>query len=215
MIITISRQLGSGGSAIARDVGAALGWRVVDNELVDRIAARAEMTRDEVSRLEERAPGFFERLLRNLTMSAPEIMPPPPEKVPEVEEAHLVRITEAVVEDVARGGRVVLVGRAAPAVLSGERDALHAKIVAPRDVRVAAVMERLGLDAERAAVAVDQSDANRSRYHRQYYHRDWNDSSRYDLVLNSHALGVEQTVATIVGRAKTRWPDETLERRTT
>ena len=80
-----------------------------------------------------------------------------------------------VVEEVAAEGRVVLVGRAAPAVLARERDAIHVKVVAPRDWRIRTVVERLGVSAEEAAELTDETDRNRARYHRQYYRRDWGD----------------------------------------
>ncbi len=214
MIITLSRQIGAGGGEVARRVADALGWRVVDNELVEQVAARAGISPAEVRDREERAPGFLERLVRMLTKAAPEQLTPAAEQVPELEEAKLVKITESVVAELAAAGRVVLVGRAAPVVLSRDRDALHVKVVAPRAVRIEAVAARFGLDPAAATLEVDRSDDNRKRYHAQYYDRDWGDASNYHLVLNSAALGIEQTVATIVGRAKTLWPDQTRERRT-
>lgn len=213
MIITISREVGSGGGDVARGVADALGWRVVDNELVDQIATRSGLTRAEVVEREERAPGFLERLIRMLTRAAPEILSPPAEADPDSEEAKLVKITESVVAEMAREGRVVLVGRAAPAVLKGDRDGLHVKIVAPKSDRIAAVSKRLGVSPDSAATEVARSDANRARYHQQYYDRDWKDAAQYHLVLNAAALGVEGAVATIVGRAKALWPAETRERR--
>lgn len=215
MIITVSREMGAGGSEVARQVADALGWRVVDDEIVDQIAARSGLTPAEVREREERAPSFFERLLLMLTRAAPEILSAPSDENPEAEEARLVKITESVVEDLAREGRIVLVGRAAPAVLAGERDGLHVKIVAPRADRSRTVAERLGLTGAEAEDRVRHSDANRARYHEQYYHRDWNDASRYHMVLNTSALGIAHVVATVVGRAKTLWPADTRERRVT
>jgi cytidylate kinase len=147
-----------------------------------------------------------------LTRAAPEILSPA-EEVPESEEARLVKITETVVAEMAREGRIVLVGRAAPAVLKGDRDAFHVKIVAPKPDRIAAVSKRLGVSLDEAATEVARSDANRARYHQQYYDRDWNDAAQYHLMLNTASLGIEGAVATIVGRAKALWPGETRERR--
>ncbi len=212
MIITISREIGAGGGEVGRQVAAALGWRVVDNEIVDAIAARSGLTPTEVAAREERAPGFAERLIRMLTAAAPEIQAAPDE-VPELEEARLVEITGSVVADIAREGRVVLVGRAASAVLARDQDALHLKVVAPRDVRIAAVAERLRFSPAAAAAEVARSDADRGRYQEQYYGRNWNDASYYHLVLNTAALGLDGAVQTIVGRAKARWPGATTERR--
>jgi hypothetical protein len=177
----------------------------VDNELIDQIAARSGLPRAEVAEREERAPGFLERLLRMLTKAAPELFPAPSDPVPELEEAKLVKLTETVVSDMARQGRIVLVGRGAPAVLGFERDALHVKIVAPLTFRIAAVAHRENLSAALAAKTVKESDDNRKRYHQQYYARDWNDASNYHLVLNSALLGLDPTVELVVSEARRMW----------
>lgn len=205
MIITISRQFAAGGSEIARLVARRLGWSVVDNQLVDEVAIRAGLTRDEVAEREERAPGFVERLARTLATSVPEFVVPDGSPLPDLTEANLVRITERVVEDLAAAGRVVMVGRAAAAVLASRPEALHARVVAPRAVRIEHAIERLGLDPKQAEKVLDETDQNRARYHRQYYGRDWLDPVNYHVTLNTHALGFEGTVEVIVARARAMW----------
>ena len=212
MIITISRQYGAGGSEVARRVADGLGWRVVDNELIDRVASRAGLPPEEVARREERAPGFVERLTRALSRSSPESFPAPADQVPEPEEATLVRITEGVVAEIAAEGRVVLVGRAGPAVLRGEHAALHVKLVAGPEIRLRRILEEgraggLGGPAVKTAEqAMQDADTNRARYLKQYYGLDWNDPTNYHMVLNTGALGLEGTTAVIVERARALWP---------
>jgi cytidylate kinase len=208
MIITISRQYCAGGSEVARRVARALGWKVVDNELIDRVAERAGVPPEEVAQRDERAPGFLERLIRALARSVPELFPKATDKVPEPEEANLVRQTESVVAELAAQGRVVLVGRAGPAVLRGKYDALHVKIVAPLAFRLPAAEARLGTGREKAERTLHEVDANRARYLKQHYGRDWNEMTNYDLVLNSGTLGLEGAAALIVGEAKRRWGRE-------
>jgi cytidylate kinase len=200
MLITISRQYGAGGSEIAARVAQALGWRVVDNEVVERVAARAGVSPEDLAEREERVPTFIERLARTLVAATPELVVPPEAggTVPQLEEADLVRITEAVVAEIAAEGKVVMVGRAASAVLTRQRDALHVKVVASRDYRIRTAAQRLKVSPEEAGKVVDDSDKMRVRYHRQYYQRDWNDPVNYHMVLNTEALGVEGVVDVIV-----------------
>jgi CMP/dCMP kinase len=204
MLITISRQYGSGGSEVARRVAAELGWRVVDNEVVESVAARAGVSPAQVAEQEERVPSFVERLARTLAASTPELFPASDAggTLPKLQEADLVRITESVVSEAAAKGRLVLVGRAAPAVLAQERDSLHVKLVAPRPYRIRAAADRLAVDVQQAAAIVDESDSTRARYHRQYYKRDWNDPLLYHMVLNSEALGLDGATGLIVARAR-------------
>ncbi len=187
-------------------MAAALGWRVVDNELVEEVAARAGLPREDVAEREERVPSFAERLARTLAASSPELFaaPAPGGTIPKLQEDDLVRITETVVEEVAAKGRVVLVGRAAPAVLAREDNSLHVKLVAPRSYRIQAAAERLGVDPEKAAEILDETDAMRERYLRQFYRRNWNDPVNYHMVLNTGVLGPDGATEVIVGEARRR-----------
>ncbi len=204
MLITISREFGAGGSEVAARVAKSLGWRVVDNELVERVAARAGLAPEDVARREERVSTFIERLARALVASTPELVVPPEAggTASGSSEMDLVRVTERVVEEVAAEGRVVLVGRAAPAVLARERDAIHVKVVAPREWRVAAAAARLGTSPAEAAKVTDETDRMRARYHQQHYGRDWNDPAKYHLVLNTAALGLDGAADVVVARAR-------------
>src|ERR687891_797325 len=159
MLITISRQYCAGGSEVAERVARALGWRVVDNELVERVAARAGLAPEDVAQREERVSTFIERLASTVVAATPELVVPLEAggTAPSLSEADLVRVTERVVEEVAAEGRVVLVGRAAPAVLARERDAIHVKVVAPRDWRIRVIVQRLGLPLAEAATLTDDT----------------------------------------------------------
>jgi len=204
MLITISREYGAGGSEVARRVAAALGWRVVDNELVEQVAARAGLPCEDVALREERVPTFIEKLARTLVAATPELFPPPGAAgtMAPLDERALVRVTETVVEEIAQQGRVVLVGRAAPAVLARTQDALHVRLVAPKDDRIKTAANRLGCGLAEAASVLEETDRMRARYHQQHYHRDWRDPTNYHMVLNTSALGFAGTAEVIVGRAE-------------
>ena len=206
LLLTISRQYGAGGSAVAARVAERLGWRVVDNELVERVATRAGLAPQEVADREERVPTFIERLARTIVAATPELVVPPEVggTLDGLTESDLVRLTERVVQEIAQEGRVVFVGRAAPAVLARERDALHVKLVAPRDHRIRVAAERLGMSLDDAAKVVDETDRNRARYHREYYDRDWHDPANYDLTINTGALGIDGATEVVVGEVERR-----------
>lgn len=209
MLITISRQFGAGGSSVARLVARRLGWTLVDNELIDRVAARAGLSPQEVAAHEERTPGIFERIVLALANSSQEILTPvSAQALKPIEEPRLVEITEKVVGEFAAEGKVVLVGRAATAVLAGEHDAIHARLIAPKAHRIGVVARRLGIDRAAAEAAIDQTDANRARYHQEYYGADWADPVRYHLILNTGILGNEGAAGLIVARAhQLGWTD--------
>ncbi len=203
MLITLSRQFGAGGSLVARMVAEQLGWSVVDNELVEEVARRVGKPTDQVADREERVPSFVERLALAMVAS-PEVPLVTSTPVESLDEAELVKVTEAVVTEAAGQGRVVLVGRAAVAVLARDLGALHVQLVAPVAFRVRVVEERSGLDARAAAKQISETDAQRARYHKEYYGRDWADPASYHMVLNTGALGFEGAAGVIVARARAR-----------
>jgi len=198
MIITISRQYAAGGSEVARQVAERLGYTLVDNELIDEVAARAGMSPDEVAEREEKAPGFIDRLTHTLAASMPEFVAPEGGTLPELTEERLVRITEKVVADLAARGNAVLVGRASAVVLANRSDTLHVRVVAPVAARLRRAVERLGVAAKEAERKLVETDTNRARYHKQYYKRDWNDAANYDLVVNTERLGIEGAVRAVM-----------------
>ena len=204
MLITISRQFGAGGSEVARRVAEALEWREVDNELIEQVAARAGLPAARVAERDERCPTFVERLARTLAAATPEVFPSSDavHTMVDLPEADLVRITETVVREAAARGRVVVVGRAAPAVLERQANALHVRLVAPRAWRIEVAAARLGVPLAQAASVLDDTDKMRARYTREYYRRDWNDPINYHMVLNTEALGNPGAVQVIVGRAR-------------
>lgn len=204
MLITISRQYGAGGSEVARLVAAGLGWHVVDNELIEQVAARAGLQPEDVAEREERVPTFAERLSRTLAAATPELFPLPRSggTLSPLEEADLVRITETVVAEAAERGKVVLVGRAAPAVLARRTDALHVKVVASKAYRIGVAAKRLNIPHARAVETLEENDRMRGRYHREYYQRDWHDPVNYHMVLNTEALEMQGAADVIVDRAR-------------
>ena len=201
MLITISRQFGAGGSLVAQLVARELGWSVIDNELVDEIARRIGKPVEEVAEREERVPTFVERLARALVAS-PEVPLVSATPLDSLDEAEMVKVTEAVVGEAAQEGKVVLVGRAASAVLARESGAIHVQLVAPRSFRIRVVAERSGMDGKAAEKRIGETDGQRARYHKQYYNRDWSDPVNYHLVLNTGALGFEGAAGLIVARAR-------------
>ena len=197
MLITISREYGAGGSQLARLVAGRLNWRLVDNQLVDEIAARAGMTPQEVRDKEERGPTFVERVTRALMVATPELLTPGSVELPEAEEARLVHVTQQVVAEAAVD-HAVMVGRAASAVVGRRADALHVKLVASVPHRIGVVAARYDIAPEEAEKRVRDTDAHRARYHRQYYNRDWADPHNYHLVLNSEWLGLPRCASIVV-----------------
>src|SRR5678816_4347616 len=140
-VITISRMFGSGGSDVAARVADALGWTLLDNALVDRVAARLGRTPVEVQAIEERVPSLAERLADALALGSPEIVSPALSAPLPPTEERLLEVTERVIDDAVARGPVVLVGRGAQSYLAQRTDALHVFCYASRPALIARVVQ--------------------------------------------------------------------------
>lgn len=208
-LITVTRQYAAGGSEVAKNVAADLGWTVIDNEFVNEVARRAGLPPDEVAQKEERAPGLLTRIARNLAAASPEMSAGTAAgttALPEAqaEEATIVTLTERVIREAATHGRAVLVGRGAQAVLARRPNALHVYLVGSKAWRMEMAVEHLGVERDEVERVLDETDRDRDRYVKAHYGRSRQDAEHYDMVLNTERLGFSGAAAVIVGEARRR-----------
>lgn len=203
-VITISRMFGSGGSDVAARVADALGWTLLDNALVERVAARLGRTPVEVQAIEERVPSLAERLADALALGSPEILSPSLSAPLPPTEERLLEVTERVIDDAVARGPVVLVGRGAQSYLAQRGDALHVFCYAPKPALVGRVARREGIDSEEASRRVDETNRRREQYVRRYWQRSWLAHENYHLCVNTDWLGIDGAADVIVRVAQER-----------
>lgn len=203
-VITISRMFGSGGSEVAAHVAGALGWSLLDNALVDRVAARLGRTPVEVKAIEERVPSLAERLADALALGSSEIVSPSLSAPLPPTEERLLEVTERVIDEAVARGPVVLVGRGAQSYLAQRADALHVLCYAPKAALVARVVQREGISVDEATRRVDETNKRREHYVRRYWHRSWLAPDNYHLCLNTEWLGIDGASTLIVQVATER-----------
>jgi len=200
-ILTVSRLYGSGGSEVAAIVAKQLGWSLLDNEVVDAVAARLGMSAAEVQAREERIPSLVERLASAMTMGSQEWMTPVAAAKRPTDE-QLLDVTRHIIQEAIARGPIVVVGRGAPAMLAERADALHVFCYAPRKALIARTMKRDKLNAEEAAKLVDDTNRERERWVRLNWERDWRAPENYDLGVNTERLGIEGAAELIVAAAR-------------
>lgn len=198
--ITISREYGSGGGEVAHRLAQRLGWRLVDHEIVVRVARTLGVSESEVAARDERVEGFVSRLLRSMQRVDPNMMSGAPMLPisPEAEEREYQSALTEVVQAAVADGHTVIVGRGAQALLSTRRDVLHARIIAPLAARVAYVMQREGLSQEEAKERIQVKDRDRMRYLQAAYSLQSDDPHLYDLVVNSAVLDLDSIVSLLI-----------------
>lgn len=207
-IVTISRMYGAGGSEIAARVAASLGWALVDNALVDAVAARLGVSRGEVEAREERLPSLAQRVADAMALATPELLVPQgAEGAQGITEERLLDVTRAAIREAASKGPAVIVGRGSQAALAERADALHVLCCAPRGALVAAVMRRDGVSESAAAARVDQTNHQREQYVRRHWKREWLAPQNYHVCLNTALLGVDGAADLVIRLARDRFGD--------
>lgn len=204
-VVTISRQYGSGGSAIAERVSAALGWTLYDNDVVEQVAARLGMSTAEVSAREERVTSVVERMANAMALGVPEVMPIVGEMMSHPSENQMVEVTRLVIDDAVRAGPAVVVGRGAQCLLASRADALHVYCYAPVDALVRYAIAHLGIPAGEAARRVQDINHQRSEYVKRHWKRDWKDFTNYDLCVNTARFGLDGSAALVRQAAEARF----------
>jgi cytidylate kinase len=205
-IVTISRLYGSGGSEVAARVAQSLGWSVLDNAVVDAVAARLGVTRDEVAAREERVPSLVERLVETMALGSQDWVGGiggDGKRAPT--DAQMIEVTRHIVDEAIARGPLVMVGRGAQSMLASRSDALHIFCYAPRAALVSRSMERDRLDEQDAAKLVDETNTHREQWVRRHWNRDWRDPSNYDLSVNTGSLGIAGASDIIVSAARTKF----------
>ena len=194
-LITISREYGAGGSTLAGLLGARLGWRVLDRELIQQLARRLECETAEIAALDEHAPSFLDRLASSGLVTAPEAAS---HSMPWSTDADRVAaLTRQVLLEEAEQPPLIVVGHGANCIFQDRPDVLRVRVAAPADVRIRRVMERTGAAPQQAAADVRHRDADRQHYLQRYFHTSVTDSCAYDLQVNTGTVPLETAAAII------------------
>jgi len=167
-VITISRELGSLGTEIAREVAEKVNYEYVDKEKIGKILVDFGLAPEDFEEIDEKAPPLWDFFSIQRT-------------------SFLIRI-EAAIYDFARKGKVVIVGRGGQVLLRNLPGTLHVRIFAPFDLRVKRLVESERVDERHAVRMLRRSDHDSAAYIQSFFNADWNDASFYDLVINTEKL---------------------------
>jgi hypothetical protein len=200
-VVTLSRQYGAGGLRVGPAVASALGFTLVDREIVEQAARRLGVQPEVAEELDERAPAIVEEVGLALAAASPEFGLP---ALPELDDRSLAESIRRVIVSLADAGGYVILGRGSQAALAERPDACHISLVGDLRDRAIRIMEWQNVDHREARERCERVDAERARYVKRFYGRDIRDPLLYDAVLNTSALSLEAAaaLATAVARRK-------------
>jgi cytidylate kinase len=194
-IITMEREYGAGGSAIALKLAEQLKWKLWDEALTAEIARLANCDQHSIARLEERVDPLFYRLMKVFMRGSHE-RSLPVNGLENLDADSMVVFMQRVIERAAAAGDCVIVGRGAPYLLRNRPDAFHVFVYAPIEEKIRRV-RNLGKTQAEAVELVDAIDQERATFVKKYFGKDWPSRQLYHLMINS-AVGDDVVVRTIL-----------------
>jgi cytidylate kinase len=198
-IITIEREYGCGGAEIARKTAERLGWKLWDELLTVEIARLSNCKQSEVKTREERVDPLYYRLFKSILRGSFEGSLNV-HRLKLLDADSIQRITEQVVQNAAREGNCVIVGRGSQHFLRHRNDTLRIFLYAPRKAKIRRLIAE-GLSEKDAEEAVDVVDNERAAFVEKYFHMQWPNRSVYHALLNT-AMGVEKVIGEILSLKK-------------
>ena len=181
VIITIGRESGSGGHAIAKKIADAMGISCYDKKrLVEGTAKLGGLNRSYVKKLDEKPAGFpFTGRIGGYEESP---------------ESNVARMTFDYIRQIAASGEsCVIVGRCADSVLAGNPNVIRIFVVGDEEDKNRRLAGIRQIPLEEADEERKETDRFRRAYHNYYSKTKWGDSRAYDLIVNSSKLGIAGT----------------------
>ena len=195
-IITISREFGSGGRTIGREVANRLGIPFYEKELVDQIALESGFAPRFVEEHGEHAPGTSRLSYAFAHQGVPGVM----NGLSTAD--FLWSIQCSVILQLAEQGPCVIVGRNADYILKDRKDVLDVYIHADKEFRADRIVRLYGESEKSPMTRLAEKDKRRQINYQHYTGRTWGTAQNYDICLNSGELGIENCVDMIVNLYK-------------
>lgn len=208
LVVTISREVGSGGRTVGRKVAEKLGIRYSDKDLINALREKFNLTTSSIEALKGEKKNWLADFIKW-------VAPMPKQNMFVNDESKFVRefrsdvttddvfkaeteILKAIVEE----GPCVIAGRSGFFVLKDCPEKVDIFITASREHRIARVMRKQHLTEEQAVALIDSIDQSRENYVQRYTGSSRYDARNYDLVLKMDRLSEDEAVDLILAYIK-------------
>ncbi|MGE5341282.1 MAG: cytidylate kinase family protein [Candidatus Omnitrophota bacterium] len=176
-VITVSRQLGSRGTEIARMLSREWGCPHLDKESLEEAFSGNGLSRETVERYDEKKPGFWDMF--------------------KIDKARYLHLMKGYMLKFAETGNGIIIGRGGQVLFGNLKGVLNVRIMAPMDIRTARLTKRFGCDDRHAERILQSNDYERAGFHKFFFGVNWEDPNLYDLVINTASLSVQTAVILI------------------
>ena len=181
-IVTITRQFGSLGRPIAREMSEILGIEYYDRDIVEEPSKKMNLPVSKISEHEETySTNLFSMLL---PLSSDSI----------AKQDEIYNVQKQVIREMAEKESCIIVGRCADYIFRDHRNVLNIYIYAPVDARYKNCVEVLKMKPEEATKMIYKVDKARTAYHKRYAKYAPGDPDSKQIMIDSSMLGVRGTV---------------------
>ena len=205
-IITISREYGSGGSAIGKIVAEKLGWKYYDKQLIDLAADESGLSPKFIEKSEQSlSSGWLYNMMLGSNYSSNYATATTPNTLPLVDQIYNAQRT--IILKVAKESPCVIVGRCADYILHtseefSDSDILKLFVYANPEDRIKRAIEAYKIPEKDAKKTITQVNKRRANHHNTFTEWTWGAYEHYDMLINSSYAGIEGTAGLIVDAAK-------------
>jgi len=195
-VITVEREYGTQGAEFARRLAEHLNWTLLDHSLLEEVALRAGVPAEVVESRDEQLDPWFNKVGRAFwhgsneratAAVAQEIF----------DSTRMTGLMQEVMQEKAKAGKCVIVGRGAACALHGIPGCFHTFVYASTARKVRWFEETFPHKAHLAERELEATDGRRAEYVEYFYRSVWNDYRLYHLVLNS-CMGFEAMIGATV-----------------
>lgn len=183
--ITISRESGAGGAAVARELGRLLDWPVYDRELLEHIAQQVGLRSELLESLDEKRSHWLTEILESFGHVSP------------MSGSSYARHLAETILALASHGHCVIVGRGCTSIVPA-KTSLRVRLVAALDDRTERVCKRLGVSKIAAIEHVRFNDAHREGFVKDHFHRNVGNPHDYDLIINTSRFSIEESAHLVI-----------------
>ncbi len=187
-IITISRQFGSGGRTIGKEVAQKLGIPCYDHELIEEAAKKSGLAKEFIADQGEYTPygSWFINALNPRTMDGLST------------QDYLWTVQRKIILELGEKGPCVIVGRCADSILEDRADLIKVFIHSDMKTRAERIVNLYGETDVSPEKRLKNKDKCRKAYYHFYTDTEWGNAENYHVSLDSGKLGIDKCVDIIV-----------------
>ena len=194
-IITIAREMGSGGRTIGKMLSEDLGIKYYDKDLIKLASEDSGINERFFGLVDEKLKGSF---LRKGGVYKGELLSPDHRDF--TSDQNLFNFQAKIIKQLADKEPAVIVGRCADFILSGRRDVVKVFVYSNMETAVKNVVDMYGVSEKEAQKIIERTDKERSEYYRHYTGRDWTNAKNYNICLDTSNMDYPKTKGRTLGR---------------